>query len=402
MDFESPEVMKDFPGLYVSDANKKGNNDSDYSDDVDKVTKKELLIGKRKDKKDKKDKERGYAALEGESSPDESCDAKSPSKSKKSKPFKFSSKSKEKREKSRDKDVIEKKKDKDKKSEKKTDKDKKTEKKERKMKHGDEFPDIADKLPIFGVPLDIAIERSRCHDGIDIPYPVRACVNYLQAFGYNFEGVYKISGSKSKAIQIKKMFNNREAVNLNEYDVPTVTSLLKLYLREMPDSVLTNELLIRFEEAGAILNIGTREKHLKILVENLPLHNKLLLSWLLLHFDYIICNERLNKTSLQNLVTTMSPVLRMTTRLLTALLYHCHVLFPDTIIKPYVPPITSSSELPFDSELIEEELKKQESLLSQIHMEIHSGFISKSREELMWEVQRMITQLKVIIQNNGL
>lgn len=30
--------------------------------------KKDMLIGKRKDKKDKKDKERGYAALEGESS----------------------------------------------------------------------------------------------------------------------------------------------------------------------------------------------------------------------------------------------------------------------------------------------------------------------------------------------
>lgn len=46
------------------------------SDDNDKVTKKDLLIGKRKDKKDKKDKERGYAALEGESSPDESYDAR--------------------------------------------------------------------------------------------------------------------------------------------------------------------------------------------------------------------------------------------------------------------------------------------------------------------------------------
>lgn len=94
----------------------------------------------------------------------------------------------------------------------------------------------------------------------------------------------------------------------------------------------------------------------------------------------------------------MSPVLRMSARLLTAFLYHCHVLFPDAIVKPYVPPLTSASELPLETELIEEELRKQESLLSQIHMEIHSGFISKSREELMWEVQRIITQLKVIKQ----
>lgn len=47
--------------------------DSDESND--KVTKKELLIGKRKDKKDNK-KDRGYAALEGESSAEEDCEAK--------------------------------------------------------------------------------------------------------------------------------------------------------------------------------------------------------------------------------------------------------------------------------------------------------------------------------------
>lgn len=37
----------------------------------DDAAKNESLIGKRKDKKDKKDKEKGYAALEGESSGDE-------------------------------------------------------------------------------------------------------------------------------------------------------------------------------------------------------------------------------------------------------------------------------------------------------------------------------------------
>lgn len=37
--------------------------------DHEKISKKDLLIGRRKDKKDKKD--RGYAALEGDSSQDE-------------------------------------------------------------------------------------------------------------------------------------------------------------------------------------------------------------------------------------------------------------------------------------------------------------------------------------------
>ncbi|CAG2064877.1 unnamed protein product [Timema podura] len=71
MEFESPDVEKEFPGLYASESGRKS-NESDFSDDGhDRLSKKDLLIGKRKDKKD-----RGYAALEGESSPDEDPDIK--------------------------------------------------------------------------------------------------------------------------------------------------------------------------------------------------------------------------------------------------------------------------------------------------------------------------------------
>lgn len=74
---------------------------------------------------------------------------------------------------------------------------------------------------------------------------------------------------------------------------------------------------------------------------------------------------------------------------------HCKNLFPATTVFTYIPPLTSSAQLPEEPNLMELELKKQESLLSQIHAEMNAGFISKTREELLWEVQRIITQLKV-------
>lgn len=64
----------------------------------------------------------------------------------------------------------------------------------------------------------------------------------------------------------------------------------------------------------------------------------------------------------------------------------------------YKPPITSAStspNLPETADEIIEELKKQDSLLNQIHSEMNAGFVSKKREEQLWEVQRIITQLKV-------
>ena len=43
---------------------------------------------------------------------------------------------------------------------------------------------------------------------------------------------------------------------------------------------------------------------------------------------------------------------------------------------------------------IEVELRKQESLLAQIHAEMSVGSVAKHREEQLWEAQRIVTQLK--------
>lgn len=85
MDFDSPDVEKDFPGLYASES-KKDDDDCTYKRKtkiplyyvffiLNIFTVSEgLLLGRRKDKKDKKD--RGYAALDGESSPEEDLETK--------------------------------------------------------------------------------------------------------------------------------------------------------------------------------------------------------------------------------------------------------------------------------------------------------------------------------------
>lgn len=179
--------------------------------------------------------------------------------------------------------MTEKRKDKEKKVDKKVEKDKsKVDKKDKKLKF-DECADIAEVFPIFGVSLKLAIERGHCHDGVNLPLPLRACLDFVEKYGLTFEGVYKVNAPKSKVSLVKKLFNQREIVDLCEYDVPTVTGLFKMFLRDLGEPIFTSELLVRFEEAGAILNVAMREKHLKILVSNLPEHNRLALSWIIVH-----------------------------------------------------------------------------------------------------------------------
>ncbi|XP_034112333.1 ralA-binding protein 1 isoform X2 [Drosophila albomicans] len=436
MDFDSPEE-KEFPGLYASEAvdakSKKSKEESDYSEgDHEKHSKKDL-IGRRKDKKEK-GKDRGYAALEGESSPEEELDT-NPSKSKKSKTFKFtSSKSKEKREKSRDKEkepkatedepvqkVKDKDKDKDKDKERQhEEKEHKKKDKERKEKDKKDKSDKKDKkdkkskqtqledaagveevlalgYPIFGVSVSLATERSRCHDGIDLPLVVRDCIDFLQQKqSLKCEQIYKVEPIKTRLLHYKRLYNNREHdATVDELNIPTACSLLKLFFRELPEPVLTTDLVARFEEVASHPKVTEQQAELQQLLEQLPKCNRTLLAWMMLHFDAVIQQERYNKLNAQSLAMLLSPTLQMSHRLMVALLCHCTNLFPDVKLIKYVPPLTSTSPgLPDKPEDIQLELRKQDSLLSQIHSEMNAGFISKKREEQLWEVQRIITQLK--------
>lgn len=417
MDFDSPEE-KEFPGLYASEAadsrSKKSKEESDFSEDHD-LSKKDLLIGRRKDKKDK-GKDRGYAALEGESSPEEELDTKSPSKSKKSKTFKFtSSKSKEKREKSRDKEKSERdvkhleeepsshkakdKKDKKDKSDKKDKKDKKGKQLSQQQQQQQEEAIAAEEVlalgyPVFGVSVSLATERSRCHDGVDLPLVVRDCIDYLQDH-CKCEHIYKVEPIKARLMHYKRLYNNREHdAAVDELNLPTACSLLKLFLCELPEPVLTTDLVARFEEVASHPKVTDQEAELQQLLEQLPKCNRTLLAWVLLHFDCVIQQERHNKLNAQSLAMLLSPTLQMSHRLMVALLCHCNNLFPDVKLIKYVPPLTSANQLPDRPEEIQIELRKQDSLLAQIHSEMNAGFITKKREEQLWEVQRIITQLK--------
>ncbi|KAG1652752.1 RalA-binding protein 1 [Nymphon striatum] len=404
MDFESPDVAKDFPGLYASE-NIEQIQDSESDDDHEKLSKKELLIGKRKDKKDSK-KDKGYVAFEGESSDENMDDSKSPTKTKKSKTaFKFpgpkKDKSKEKSKDSKDsmkkekdfkeskkeskelkkekekevkenkkeKESKESKKDKDKESKKEKEKEikeskkgKEKEFKESKKEKEKEFKE-KDRC-IFGVPLQVAVERNKCHDGIALPAIIRECVDYIEMHGLSCEGIYRLSGVKSKVQQIKQQYNNGEKVYLYEHEPHIVASVLKLFMRELPEPVLTDDLNQEFEDASALKSNAVREEKLQALISLLPNPNRLLLSWVFVHMQHVIAREPNNKMSLQNVAIVLSPTMQISHRVLNALFNHANVLFKDVEIKKYL-----SLELPDSPLAIEEELKKQESLLNQLHEE---------------------------------
>lgn len=260
------------------------------------------------------------------------------------KAFKFPLK-KEKREKSRDKertevrekepsDIKEKKKEKKLKPDKKEKDIEKKDKKTKQLSLGDEVIELGDVQPIFGVSLGLAVERSRCHDNVPLPVVVRDCIDYLHECGLSNEGIYKLEPVKQRLHQLKRLYNNRESKGCSDLDVPTACGLLKLFLRDLPEPLLTTDLISQFEETSALSDVQVQQQELKQLVAQLPTANQVLLRWIALHLEAVTENEIVHKMNAQSLAVLLSPTLQMSHRLFVTILCHCRYLFPDTTALP--------------------------------------------------------------------
>lgn len=111
---------------------------------------------------------------------------------------------------------------------------------------------ISNVRPAFGLQLADAVEYCSPR-GIDICLPavVYRCLEYLKAHdAWSEEGIFRLSGSSVVIKGLRDRFNIEGDFDFladdNYYDVHAVASLLKLYLRELPSSVLTRELHLDF------------------------------------------------------------------------------------------------------------------------------------------------------------
>ncbi|RIB24683.1 hypothetical protein C2G38_2167915 [Gigaspora rosea] len=184
--------------------------------------------------------------------------------------------------------------------------------KDDKKKYHDIRPDVS-KI-VFGIPLDQAISVARIKEGYELPAVVYRCIEYLDANEADKEeGIYRLSGAAMTLKHLKDRFNTEGDVDLLHqgelYDIHAVAGLLKLYLRELPTSVLTRELHMEFVNVVDLLDRRDRINELGRLVSALPLSNYTLLRALTGHLIRIVQNSEINKMTVRNIGIVFSPTL---------------------------------------------------------------------------------------------
>lgn len=118
----------------------------------------------------------------------------------------------------------------------------------------DDFEETKGDFQVFGVALQNAVTVARVCDQYQLPAIVHRCIEYMETKdGLVEEGIYRSNGSSALMKKLKKRFNNEGDIKLLEdddyHDVHAIAGLLKMWLREMPENILTDALLAEFSQS---------------------------------------------------------------------------------------------------------------------------------------------------------
>ncbi|KAI0447330.1 hypothetical protein F4803DRAFT_546227 [Xylaria telfairii] len=185
----------------------------------------------------------------------------------------------------------------------------------------------------FGAPLAEAVRYCGPVDtNVPLPAVVYRCIQYLDLKNAILEeGIFRLSGSNVVIKQLRERFNQEGDVNIltdeTYYDIHAVASLLKLYLRELPTTILTRDLHMQFVAVTEMTNHKEKIAALSELVQRLPLANETLLKYLIAFLIKIINHSDMNKMTVRNVGIVFSPTLNIPAPVFALLLQNYQGIF---------------------------------------------------------------------------
>ncbi|KAJ7668337.1 Rho GTPase activation protein [Mycena rosella] len=164
--------------------------------------------------------------------------------------------------------------------------------------------------PTFGVHLADQMTR----DNVELPPIMEKCCQAIEKYGIESQGIYRLSGTVTKVANLRQRLDkDLESVDLDapewSSDINNVASVMKMWLRELPDPLLTCELQQGFIDAAKIENDRLRHIRLHERVNDLPDANYATLKYFLGHLHRINQHAAENSMSVQNLAIVFGPTL---------------------------------------------------------------------------------------------
>lgn len=167
-----------------------------------------------------------------------------------------------------------------------------------------------------------------------IPLIIERCTEMVEERGLQVVGIYRIPGNTAAITSLTEQVNrgfDEQCLNDPKWeDVNVVSSLLKLFLRKLPEALLPNNMYKSFIDADKERG-KTRLILLKTLIDNLPLQSYETLKHLMRHLNLISRNCDTNLMEPKNLAIIFGPsVVRTSDETLEMVVkdmkHQCHII----------------------------------------------------------------------------
>ncbi|XP_041650899.1 unconventional myosin-IXAb-like isoform X4 [Cheilinus undulatus] len=155
----------------------------------------------------------------------------------------------------------------------------------------------------FGVELSRLTSEERA-----VPQLVEKLINYIEMHGLYTEGIYRKSGSTNKIKELRQgLDTDVSIVNLDDYNIHVIASVLKQWLRDLPSPLMTFELYEEFLRA-----MGQPDKREVIrgvysVIDQLSRTHLSTLERLIFHLVRIALQEETNRMSANALAIVFAP-----------------------------------------------------------------------------------------------
>uniref|UniRef100_I3KQL8 Myosin IXB n=1 Tax=Oreochromis niloticus TaxID=8128 RepID=I3KQL8_ORENI len=160
--------------------------------------------------------------------------------------------------------------------------------------------------------------RSSAHFGVQVcvltskanPVPIvmETLLMHVELHGLYTEGIYRKSGSACRAKELHQVLQkDPETVCLDNYPIHTISGLIKRWLRELPDPLMTFSLYHDFLHAVELPEEEEKIKAVYQKIEELPPANFSTLERLIFHLVRVAKEEEHNKMSPSALAIVFAP-----------------------------------------------------------------------------------------------
>ncbi|XP_041425767.1 rho GTPase-activating protein 33 isoform X1 [Xenopus laevis] len=202
---------------------------------------------------------------------------------------------------------------------------------------------------VFGTDLGEHLLNS----GEEVPRVLLCCTQFIEKYGV-VDGIYRLSGVSSNIQKLRHEFDSERTPDLSRdtflQDVHCVSSLCKLYFRELPNPLLTYRLYQPFTEAMSAVTEEDKLIRVHDLIQQLPPPHYRTLEYLMKHLSQLSSHSDRTGMHARNLAIIWAPNLlrsrdmesvglpgadafrevRVQSVLVEFLLCHVETLFSDT------------------------------------------------------------------------